>query len=249
MKELIKVDNINGELLTTSRNVAEVFEKEHKEVLRKIEGMKCSKEFRERNFTPTSYTNGQNKIHPMFLITRDGFAMLGMGYTGEKAMKFKEDYISAFNKMESAISKMEYVSLTDPNLASLKFIADDLRVNEASRTLMYEKCLIELGHNAAVKALPDYSEEKVTKSLSDLLKDHGVNLSAQRANKILIDFGILEEKERKASKGKIKKYKSLTEVGLKFGKNLMNRNNQKETQAHYFVDGFSELIDLCFSRL
>lgn len=87
----------------TSLDVAETFGKEHFHVLRDIEKMECSKEFRESNFGLSSYKSSQNKSLPMYYITRDGFTILVMGYTGELAMKFKEAYIKQFNAMEAAL--------------------------------------------------------------------------------------------------------------------------------------------------
>ena len=65
--------------------------------------MECSDEFRERNFALSSYRSMQNREFPMYLITRDGFTLLAMGYTGEKAMRFKEAYIRQFNEMEKLL--------------------------------------------------------------------------------------------------------------------------------------------------
>lgn len=65
--------------------------------------MGCSKEFRLLNFEESTYINSQNKKQPMFLMTRDGFTLLVMGYTGELAMKFKEAYIWQFNAMEKTL--------------------------------------------------------------------------------------------------------------------------------------------------
>lgn len=93
-------------LITTSLKVAEKFEKDHKNVLRDIRELECSEEFTRLNFEPSSYSNSQNKNQPMYSMTRDGFTMLVMGYTGEKAMKFKEDYINAFNAMESELKRI-----------------------------------------------------------------------------------------------------------------------------------------------
>lgn len=97
---LIKRDN---KIVVSSREIAENFEKLHKDVLKAIRNIECSEEFRERNFAPSSYYNEQNKKQPEYLITRDGFTMLAMGFTGKKAMQFKEAYIEAFNKMELAL--------------------------------------------------------------------------------------------------------------------------------------------------
>jgi phage regulator Rha-like protein len=71
--------------------------------------LECSTEFAQRNFTPSSYTNLQNKEQPMYQITRDGFTMLAMGFTGKEAAKFKEKYIATFNMMEEALRSMHAV--------------------------------------------------------------------------------------------------------------------------------------------
>ena len=96
----------NGQVVTTSLIVAEFFGKEHYRVLRAIDQLECSKEFRAANFGVSSYTkkNGNvTKEYPMYYLTRDGFTFLAMGFTGKVAAKFKEDYIEAFNRMERTI--------------------------------------------------------------------------------------------------------------------------------------------------
>lgn len=102
---LVEIIKLNKEEVTvvTSLDVAETFGKRHADVLRDVEHLECSEEFRERNFALSSYKSLQNKTLPMYLITRDGFTLLVMGYTGEKAIKFKEGYIRQFNAMEKAL--------------------------------------------------------------------------------------------------------------------------------------------------
>jgi Rha family phage regulatory protein len=103
---LVEVSKINKQEVTvvSSLDVAETFEKRHADVLRDIENLGCSTEFRERNFAFSEYkVEGNNKKYPMYYITRDGFTLLAMGYTGEKAMKFKEAYIKQFNVMEKTL--------------------------------------------------------------------------------------------------------------------------------------------------
>lgn len=87
----------------TSLDVAETFGKEHKHVLRDIRELGCSEEFNRSNFGPISYTDGMNRKQDAVVMTRDGFTLLVMGYTGELAMKFKEGYIKQFNAMEAAL--------------------------------------------------------------------------------------------------------------------------------------------------
>ena len=89
--------------IVTSLDIAETFVKEHKRVLQDIRELECSEDFGRHNFVQSSYVNCQNKKQPMYYVTRDGFTLLAMGYTGEKAMKFKEGYIRQFNAMEKLL--------------------------------------------------------------------------------------------------------------------------------------------------
>lgn len=68
--------------MTTSLKVAEVFGKQHYDVIKAIEALDCSKEFRDGNFTVSSYSVSNNRRpYPMYLMTRDGFTFLVMGFT------------------------------------------------------------------------------------------------------------------------------------------------------------------------
>lgn len=100
----------NDRILTTSLKVAEVFSKEHQHVLRDIRNLieGVSKIGDTPMFVETTYINEQNgQEYPMFVMNRDGFTLLAMGFTGKKAMKFKLDYIAAFNAMEDSLKKQQ----------------------------------------------------------------------------------------------------------------------------------------------
>ena len=104
---LVEVVKLNKQEVTvvSSLDVAETFEKEHRHVLediRKIEGNISRAEF-SALFSLSSYKATNGKENPMYLMTRDGFTLLVMGYTGEKAMKFKLAYIKQFNAMEKML--------------------------------------------------------------------------------------------------------------------------------------------------
>ena len=103
---LVEIMKINKEDVTvvTSLDIAETFGKRHDNVLKNIRELECSDDFRLLNFEESTYINSQNKNQPMYYITRDGFTLLVMGYTGEKAMRFKEAYIRQFNAMEKALN-------------------------------------------------------------------------------------------------------------------------------------------------
>ena len=93
--------NESGVAVTTSYLVAETFGKAHKRVLEDIDRLGCSDGFREPNFGLSlklrELPNGGHKEERFYVITKDGFTLLAMGYTGKKAMLFKEKYIAAFN--------------------------------------------------------------------------------------------------------------------------------------------------------
>lgn len=89
--------------MTDSLTVAEYFHKRHGNVLADIERLDCSKEFTELNFKGSTYKDSTGRTLPKYLMTKDGFIFLVMGYRGKKAAQFKEDYIKAFNAMESFV--------------------------------------------------------------------------------------------------------------------------------------------------
>lgn len=113
------VVNKKGSSITNSRLVSWKFEKGHDQTLRDIRNLKekVSLQFWRANFFETTYKS-RGKEYPMYEMTKDGFTMLVMGYTGKQAMIFKEEYIKRFNEMEnyitsSQLAKMEFPALTD----------------------------------------------------------------------------------------------------------------------------------------
>ena len=105
---LVKIVGAKNEeqIVTSSRMVAEKFEKRHSDVLRSIANLECSPEFTQRNFALSSYKDESGKENKEYLITKDGFVMLAMGFTGEKAFRFKEAYINAFNSMAQDLKRI-----------------------------------------------------------------------------------------------------------------------------------------------
>ena len=105
----VKKFNKTEQPVTTSLAVAETFGKQHFNVLQDIRNLACSREFRLLNFQESAYLNAQKRRQPMYIMTRDGFTLLVMGYTGEKAMRFKEAYLKAFNRMEAELTSKRLV--------------------------------------------------------------------------------------------------------------------------------------------
>ena len=247
MNDLVIVKN--GKAICNSLMVAEKFDKRHDNVLRDIEKLECSPEFRLLNFEESSYTNSQNKTMPMIEMTRDGFSILCMGFNGKEAMAWKEKYIAAFNAMEDTIKNgvidhEQYTSKPfEKELACMLFAADMLRMSDVSRLGLTHKVFTKLGVDTSL--LPVYVEKKrLTFSASKLLADLGKPLSAVAFNKLMISEGYLEERSRPSSNGTVKTFKTLTSTGIEFGENLVSPKNDRETQPVYFEDTFKKLVDL-----
>ena len=107
---LVEIKTVNKEEVTvvTSLDVAETFEKRHDHVLRDVEKLKKDIPNFGEMFFETTMPDSYGRSQKAFLMNRNGFTLLVMGYTGEKAMKFKIAYIKQFNAMEQAlIGKMK----------------------------------------------------------------------------------------------------------------------------------------------
>ncbi len=104
--------------------VAEVFDKQHRHVLRDIARIiepksGLSENFIHDNFMLSTYKDARGRKLPRYLLTRDGFTMLVIGYTGQKAMYFKELYIQRFNEMEECVRSLLSARQEFPILAEM----------------------------------------------------------------------------------------------------------------------------------
>lgn len=115
----------DGRLVTTSQAIADYFDKQHKHVLAKIDALDCSPEFSSANFSADVQTvevgNGAERESRCYLITKDGFMFLVMGFTGKKAARLKEAYIAKFNAMEAELQ----CRTTPPHPSEVPAFCDD----------------------------------------------------------------------------------------------------------------------------
>jgi len=94
----------NGVVITTSIEVARVFEKQHTHVMRDIRNLLIElPKNNESNFGLVDYKDRKGETRPCYHLTRDGFTLLAMGFTGKKALQFKLAYIDAFNRMDAQL--------------------------------------------------------------------------------------------------------------------------------------------------
>lgn len=119
----ITINNSNGELTVSSLQVSNDFGKQHKDVVRAIENLKAQNCALTKMFVESTYKAGTGKNYKSYEITRDGFSLLVMGFTGKKALEWKLKYIEAFNLMEQKLkgTKSKYKQLEMYNYFEKKY--------------------------------------------------------------------------------------------------------------------------------
>lgn len=238
----------NNTQTITSLEVAEMVGKQHNELLKDIrryaeqlgEGKIPHTDF----FIESTYVTEQNKTMPCFDVTKKGCEFIANKLTGVKGAVFTAKFINRFHDMEDYVKNDSVMLISfKEQVQSLEAVSDMLRMNEASKLLMLENFYKQ--YNIPTEFLPkyEYNENRRLKALTVLLKENGCGVSAVKFNQKLIECGYLEEIERPSSKSGTKKFKALTENGLKYGENAISPHNQREVQPLYYEDSFVELYN------
>lgn len=152
-----------GKALTTSRKVAEKFGKRHADLLRAIQEMELPDNYLERNFALVEYFDLKGEKRPEYIISRDGFTLLAMGFTGKKAMQFKIDYLEAFNRMEQELKSDNWMQdALAPHVDSVnqknntKGVANSLYLNGGTDAIKeYHKKSTKLHAGCSISAIKE----------------------------------------------------------------------------------------------
>lgn len=173
MNDLISVTVENGQVVVSSRDVAEKFEKQHKDVLETIRFMTAENSALLSMFFLSEYTTVQNKKLPMYLMNRDGFSLLCMGFTGAKALEWKLKYIDAFNKMEKALTEQATKPMTTAEMFQLQA---QINVEQERRLAAIEANQQKVIEVCSVPAVGrDEWQENMKKYLSGLCEEYGMS--------------------------------------------------------------------------
>ena len=188
MNELV-YKGANDQVLTNSLLVAEKFEKEHQHVLRDIrvliKGM--SKIGDTPLFEETTYVNPQNKQeYPMFIMNRDGFTLLAMGFTGKKALGFKMDFINAFNKMESMLKSDDYILMRSQQILQKR--VDNLQAEKKRLETELEEARPAVTFTSAVSGA---ESSCLVGELAKIIAQNGYAIGEKRLFKWMRDNGYL----------------------------------------------------------
>ena len=176
---LVQIEN--NQPVTSSLQVAEVFQKNHRDVLKAIDDLKegVAENYADLFYEDT-YTHPQNKQeYRQIIMTKKGWALIAMGFTGKKATQFKLDYINAFDEMEEMLKKSQPKLPTDPmEILKLTFEAQE-QTNE--RVEAVEKEVKDLKDNQKIAA-DDYGyiSRRVNQRVSEVAKGFGKLTNEQR---------------------------------------------------------------------
>ena len=130
MENLVQI--IDRQVVVSSRQVAEKFGKQHKDVLGNIRNILVA-ENSATKFYQESIHEYRGQRFPEYLMNRDGFTLLAMGFTGKDALQWKLKYIAAFNKMEELLKEQEVIPKDLP--AALRMAAE---IAEKAQALQIE---------------------------------------------------------------------------------------------------------------
>lgn len=164
--------------VTSSLNVAEGFEKEHRNVLRDIDSLKRDVLNFEQMFSEVNEPDSYGRERRVIYMNRDGFTILAMGFTGKKALQFKLKYIEAFNQMEEHIKQQVKIPTTPRGLAKLALAANEetnQRVDELDTRVA------DLEENTVLSAGDyGYISRRINQRVSEVARGFGKLTQEQR---------------------------------------------------------------------
>ncbi len=199
MNELVfKSDK--GTPVTTSLLVAEKFEKEHRHVLDAIDELvKGVAEKSADLFYESSYTHSQNKqVYRMYIMSRDGFSLLVMGFTGSKALQFKLDFIDAFNRMEEVVKRNSLIDFSNPDTVlqlAQNWKDEQVRRIEAEKVIEAQKPAVTFT-NAVTGSITNI----LMRDLAKLICQNGIDVGEVRLFSWMVENGFLIRNSRWSNK-------------------------------------------------
>ena len=245
MNELMLIEEVNGEARVSSKIIAENVGVEHDSVVRLIKKhLSHIEEFGRVGFEIRASEKGQG-TNVYFLNEEQSTFLLSLMKNSDTVIHFKKNLVRAFYSLKKqAVAGMVQSAIgIEQEFSILQMTADFLRVSDSSRLGMVQRFYEVKGLDT--KLLPQYTESKGNLlSVSELLKNFSVGISAIAFNKLLIAEGFLEERARPSKTKGEKKYKAITEKGLAYGENMVSPQNDKEVQPMYYEHKFEELCDI-----
>lgn len=238
---ILNVANHHHAVTMSSREIAELTGKEHKNVKRDIENMLSDLGEDALSFERI-YFDSINRQQTEYHLDRRHVECLLTGYNAILRMKV----IDRMHELESGSSHSVSSSLAD-SLLFVEVASRILHLPQSGTLGMLRKAgdahhLPDLLPAYAVDSVDGGGSSDATFALTTLLKMAGITRSAASVNKLLEKAGIIQKMKRPSSKGGEKEFWNVTEDGLRFGKNVTSDRNPRETQPHFYKSQFGKLL-------
>lgn len=186
VKELVQLTE-KQQIVVESRQVAEDFEKKHKHVIEAIESYQKDVPNFRLMFEQTTYLDSYGRKQKQYLMNRDGFSLLAMGFTGKKALEWKLKYIDAFNRMESELNSDDLILARALTISNNKLQLQNRTIKELrTENKIKDQQIAELKPKAGYYDVILSSTDSW--AISIIAKDYG--MSPQRMNKLLKDLKV-----------------------------------------------------------
>lgn len=174
MKTELVFKSEKGTPITNSLLVAEKFGKEHRHVLDSIRNLVAENSAVKLFFIESQYEN-RGRLYPMYIMTRDGFSLLVMGFTGSKALAFKLEFIEAFNKMEQTIKSGGFQIPSTFKEALLLAVKQQELIEEKERLIAEQKPAVTF-----MNAVTGSTTNILMRDMAKLLSQNGINIGEVR---------------------------------------------------------------------
>ncbi|ATR85617.1 Rha family transcriptional regulator [Pseudomonas sp. HLS-6] len=235
----------------SSREIASVTGKRHDNVKRDILAMLKDLKADVLSFEDI-YLDGRNREQVQYLLDREHTDCLLTGYSAGLRMKVIRRWRELEGQSEARQAVMANGTKVIGEIAIMECFTRLLKPAASCQMQMLAK--IAENNGLDPKFLPSYAVDAPpdaagggslpTKALTSLLKDNGIRMSTASFNKALQQAGLIKVMQRKNSKQEMVTFWSITEKGLRYGKNLTSPQSPRETQPHWYVERFAELASL-----
>lgn len=238
----------------SSIEIAKLTGKEHKNVLADIRKMLEEIGLAAAEFSATASIAGPNNSKrdiEIFNLPKRECLILVSGYS----VTLRAKIVDRLDELESSVVKQSLTAQPELlNTKAAEVVARMMRLSDSASLLMLETALKRDGVDPA-GFLPSYGVDapvgahligssKPTAAITTILKNRDIHCSAIVANKLLEHAGLIERMQRPSATKGVKNYWSVTDVGLKYGKNVTSGKSQRDTQPHWYLECAAELVKL-----
>ncbi len=245
MKEL----NIFEEQTMSSREISELTGKRHDNVISDIKRVLGEVNIHSWDFR-SEYVSDNGQKYTQYNLPKRECALVVSGYVA----KYRLAIIDRWQELEKSntppLIAASAAFEAEHSMAAMRIVADSLKMCESSKLGLYHSIASHYG--MPTHAMPKYAidqssvstagSSEVTYAATVLLKREQIEMSTRAFNVLAESQSYLETKERNSKSKGIKRYKSITEFGREYGKNITNPNQPRETQPHWYEDRFADLL-------